>query len=46
MQASAMQSDMAVDVAQVLREGDLFGHDTHGLALLTSFKRLLLSSMS
>ena len=29
--ANGMQPDMAQDVAEVLVEGDLYGHDTHGL---------------
>jgi len=37
LQAEGMQPDMALDVAQVLVEGDLLGHDTHGLALLTPY---------
>ena len=39
--ANGMQTDMAVDVAQVLLEGDLFGHDTHGLALLAPYINVL-----
>lgn len=41
--AHGMQPDMAQDVAQVLLEGDLFGHDTHGLALLTPYVNALKS---
>lgn len=41
LQANGMQQDMADDVAQVLVEGDLFGHDTHGLALLTPYVNVL-----
>jgi len=41
LQANGMQQDMAQDVAQVLVEGDLFGHDTHGLALLTPYVGVL-----
>ena len=37
LEANGMQPDMAQDVAQVLVEGDLYGHDTHGLALLTPY---------
>jgi len=37
LEASGMQPNMAQDVAQVLVEGDLFGHDTHGLALLAPY---------
>ena len=33
--------DMAEVVAEVLLEGDLLGHDTHGLALLASYLREL-----
>ena len=36
-----MQPDMALDVAEVLVEGDLYGHDTHGLALLTPYVNVL-----
>ena len=39
--ASGMQPDMAQDVAEVLVEGDLYGHDTHGLALLTPYINVL-----
>jgi L-lactate dehydrogenase len=35
--AAGMDSDMARDVATVLVEGDLLGHDTHGLALLAGY---------
>ena len=35
--AAGMSEDKARDVAEVLVEGDLMGHDTHGLALLTSY---------
>ena len=38
-----MQPDMAQDVARVLVEGDLLGHDTHGLALLTPYVNVLKS---
>lgn len=41
LQANGMQLDMATDVAQVLVEGDLLGHDTHGLALLTPYINVL-----
>ncbi|MFK7855869.1 MAG: Ldh family oxidoreductase [Granulosicoccus sp.] len=37
LEADGMQPDMAQDVAHVLVEGDLFGHDTHGLALLAPY---------
>ena len=35
--AAGLQDDLARDVAQVLLEGDLMGHDTHGLALLAPY---------
>ncbi len=35
--AAGLPEDKARDVAEVLVEGDLMGHDTHGLALLTSY---------
>jgi len=41
LQANGMQRDMAQDVAEVLVEGDLYGHDTHGLALLTPYINVL-----
>jgi len=41
LEANRMQADMAKDVAQVLVEGDLFGHDTHGLALLAPYTKQL-----
>jgi len=41
LEANGMQPDMAQDVAQVLVEGDLLGHDTHGLALLTPYINVL-----
>ena len=41
LEANGMQPDMAQDVAQVLVEGDLYGHDTHGLALLTPYLNVL-----
>ena len=31
--AAGVRADIASDVAEVLLEGDLMGHDTHGLAL-------------
>ncbi|HEX7387347.1 MAG TPA: Ldh family oxidoreductase [Castellaniella sp.] len=37
LQAAGLQDDMARDVAEVLVEGDLLGHDTHGLALLAPY---------
>ena len=41
LKANGMQPDMAQDVAEVLVEGDLFGHDTHGLALLEPYVNVL-----
>jgi len=41
LQANGMQENMAQDVAQVLVEGDLLGHDTHGLALLAPYINVL-----
>ena len=41
LEANDMQPDMAQDVAQVLVEGDLLGHNTHGLALLTPYVNVL-----
>lgn len=35
--AAGLPPDKARDVAEVLLEGDLMGHDTHGLALLTPY---------
>jgi LDH2 family malate/lactate/ureidoglycolate dehydrogenase len=37
LQKSGMRDDMARDVAAVLVEGDLLGHNTHGLALLAAY---------
>jgi L-lactate dehydrogenase len=37
LSAAGMNADMARDVAAVLVEGDLLGHDTHGLALLAPY---------
>ena len=37
LQALKMDVELARDVAAVLVEGDLLGHDTHGLALLASY---------
>jgi LDH2 family malate/lactate/ureidoglycolate dehydrogenase len=36
-QAAGLAPDRARDVAEVLVEGDLMGHDTHGLALLLPY---------
>lgn len=41
LQAAGMDSVMADTVAHVLVEGDLLGHDTHGLALLAPYVREL-----
>ena len=35
--AAGLERDMAAVVAEVLLEGDLLGHDTHGLALLAPY---------
>jgi L-lactate dehydrogenase len=35
--AAGLPEEKARDVAEVLLEGDLMGHDTHGLALLTPY---------
>jgi LDH2 family malate/lactate/ureidoglycolate dehydrogenase len=35
--AAGMDASLAKDVAEVLLEGDLLGHDTHGLALLAGY---------
>jgi L-lactate dehydrogenase len=35
--AAGLPEEMARDVAEVLLEGDLMGHDTHGLALLAPY---------
>ena len=37
LQAAGLQADMAREVSEVLVEGDLLGHDTHGLALLAPY---------
>jgi LDH2 family malate/lactate/ureidoglycolate dehydrogenase len=37
LQKSGMRDDMARDVATILVEGDLLGHNTHGLALLPAY---------
>ena len=34
---AGLQDEMACDVAEVLVEGDLLGHDTHGLALAAAY---------
>ena len=37
LEAAGLESALAEDVAEVLVEGDLLGHDTHGLALLAGY---------
>ncbi|MFN7643198.1 MAG: Ldh family oxidoreductase [Burkholderiales bacterium] len=37
LRASGLEEALATDVAEVLVEGDLLGHDTHGLALLAGY---------
>jgi len=37
LQAAGLGEAMALDVAEVLVEGDLLGHDTHGLQLLAGY---------
>jgi LDH2 family malate/lactate/ureidoglycolate dehydrogenase len=37
LQAAGLDAALAEDVAEVLVEGDLLGHDTHGLALLGGY---------
>ncbi|MEN9762135.1 MAG: hypothetical protein RI906_1961 [Pseudomonadota bacterium] len=39
--AAGMDANMATEVADVLVEGDLLGHDTHGLQLLAPYLREL-----
>ncbi len=39
LSAAGMNAEMAQVVAEVLVEGDLLGHDTHGLALLAPYVR-------
>lgn len=41
LEAAGMQASIAADVAEVLVEGDLLGHDTHGLQLLLPYLREL-----
>ncbi|HVF65100.1 MAG TPA: Ldh family oxidoreductase [Casimicrobiaceae bacterium] len=36
---AGLRDDMARDIAQVLVDGDLYGHDTHGLAQLAGYLR-------
>lgn len=37
LEAAGLEAPLAEDVAEVLVEGDLLGHDTHGLALLAGY---------
>jgi LDH2 family malate/lactate/ureidoglycolate dehydrogenase len=37
LEAEGLEAALATDVAEVLLEGDLLGHDTHGLALLAGY---------
>ena len=37
LEAEGLEAALATDVAEVLVEGDLLGHDTHGLALLAGY---------
>jgi len=41
LEAAGLASDIASTVAQTLLEGDLLGHDTHGLQLLGAYLREL-----
>ena len=41
LMASGLASDRARDVAEVLLEGDLLGHTTHGFALLPAYLKAL-----
>lgn len=41
LESSGLSSDIAREVAEVLLEGDLLGHDTHGLHLLAGYLREL-----
>ena len=41
MQKKGVEADKAMAVANTLVEGDLLGHDTHGLALLKAYLRKL-----
>lgn len=41
LQAAGLAEDRARDVAEILVEGDLLGHSTHGLALLPSYLKEL-----
>jgi len=41
LHAAGLDEPLAVEVAQVLVEGDLLGHDTHGLALLAGYLNAL-----
>lgn len=47
LQAAGLAEDRARDVAEILVEGDLLGHSTHGLALLPTYlKELETGSMA
>jgi LDH2 family malate/lactate/ureidoglycolate dehydrogenase len=37
LEAAGLSTDKAADVATILVDGDLMGHDTHGLALLSPY---------
>ena len=37
LERAGLDTELARDVADVLVEGDLLGHDTHGLALLAGY---------
>jgi len=41
LEAAGLQRDMAASVADTLVQGDLLGHDTHGLALLAGYVKEL-----
>ena len=41
LESSGLSADIAREVAEVLLEGDLLGHDTHGLHLLAGYLREL-----
>ena len=43
--ASGLADDRARDVAEVLLEGDLLGHTTHGFALLPAYLKALKDDM-
>jgi LDH2 family malate/lactate/ureidoglycolate dehydrogenase len=37
LEGAGLEPGIAIDVAEILVEGDLLGHDTHGLALLAGY---------